>query len=69
MSWNCRADAPVRTPDEWQCEGRNEFDEYLGSATLAKMDSAEIQQDASCQFFEAGISVTDGALASGTIGN
>lgn len=69
VSWNCTADAPVRTPDAWQCEGHNEYDEYLGSATLEKMSSAEIEQDAACQFFEAGMSVTDGAIASGTYGN
>ena len=69
VSWNCTADVPDRTPQTWQCQGRNEFDEYLGSATLEKMDSAEVAQDEACDFFEVGMSVSAGETASGTYGN
>lgn len=69
VSWNCTADVPVRSPQTWQCEGRNEYDQYLGSATLEKMTSAEIELDPACQLFESGLSVAPGTVASGTIGN
>jgi hypothetical protein len=64
VNWNCSAPAPVRAPDEWLCESRNEFDVYQGGSTLTKI--TDPAGDPLCGVFEAGLSSPDGAIASGT---
>jgi hypothetical protein len=71
VHWDCTSTEPdlPRTPLEWACEGRNEFGESLGFATLEKMTNAEIDADPACLFFEVGMSVTDAELTTGTFDN
>jgi hypothetical protein len=71
VHWDCTADEPdlPRTPLEWACEGRNEFGESLGYATLEKMDAEVAAADPACTFFESGLSVSEEQLATGTFGN
>ncbi len=70
VHWDCTSNEPdlPRTPLEWACEGRNEFNESLGFATLEKMTNAEIDADPACLFFEVGMSATDADLTTGTFG-
>jgi hypothetical protein len=69
VTWDCTAAEPVRTPHEWACEGRNEFGESLGSALLEKLTNDVIAADPACQFYELGMSVSEGGVATGTFGN
>ena len=63
VNWNCSAPAPVRAPDTWYCESRNEFDIYQGGSTLTKITDPD--GDPLCGVFETGLSST-GDSASGT---
>ena len=65
VNWNCSASLPVRAPDEWFCESRNEFDTYHGSSTLTKI--TDPAGDPLCGVFEDAISSPQGAVASGTV--
>jgi hypothetical protein len=64
VNWRCSAPAPVRAPETWDCESRNEFDVYHGRSTLTKV--ADISADPLCGVFETGLSRPDGAVTSGT---
>jgi len=64
VNWNCSARAPVRAPDTWYCESRNEFDVYQGASTLTKITDPAV--DPRCGVFETGLSSPDGEVASGT---
>ena len=64
VNWNCSAPSPVRAPDVWYCESRNEFDVYHGASTLTKI--TDPAGDPLCGVFEVGLSSPDGAGASGT---
>lgn len=64
VNWNCSAPAPVRTPDTWLCESRNEFDVYQGASTLTKI--TDPAGDPLCGVFETATSSPAGAVASGT---
>jgi hypothetical protein len=64
VNWNCSAPEPVRAPDQWVCESRNEFDAYQGSSTLTKITDKD--GDPLCGVFEAALSSPDSAIASGT---
>jgi hypothetical protein len=64
VNWRCSAPSPVRAPDEWDCESRNEFDVYHGKSTLTKVP--KLSEDPLCNVFEAGLSSPEGAVASGT---
>ena len=63
VNWSCSAPEPVRAPDQWLCESRNEFDLYHGSSTLTKI--TDPAGDPLCGVFEVGFEPT-GAGASGT---
>jgi hypothetical protein len=52
VNWNCSAPEPVRAPDQWLCESRNEFDVYQGSSTLTKI--TDPAGDPLCGVFETG---------------
>jgi len=64
VNWNCSAPLPVRTPDVWFCESRNEFDVYQGPSTLTKI--TDPAGDPLCGVFETALSSPEGAVASGT---
>jgi hypothetical protein len=64
VNWNCSAPAPVRAPETWFCESRNEFDAYHGASTLTKI--TDPAGDPLCGVFEAALSSPDGSVASGT---
>ena len=63
VNWNCSTPEPVRAPDMWTCESRNEFDAYHGPSTLTKI--TDPAGDPLCGAFEVGFGPT-GAGASGT---
>lgn len=63
VNWNCSADSPVRAPETWYCESRNEFDDYHGSSMLTKI--TDPAGDPLCGVFEVGLSSPAGAAASG----
>lgn len=64
VNWRCSAPAPVRAPDTWDCESRNEFDVYHGRSKLTKI--TDPAGDPLCGVFETGLSSPDGAVTSGT---
>jgi hypothetical protein len=64
VNWSCSAPEPVRAPDQWFCESRNELDVYQGASTLTKITDPE--GDPLCGVFEAGLSSPEGVVASGT---
>lgn len=64
VNWRCSAPSPVRAPDTWDCDSRNEFDDYHGKSTLTKIPTPA--SDPLCRVFEGGLSSPDGAVASGT---
>mgnify|MGYP001827685202 CR=1 FL=1 len=63
VNWNCSASLPVRAPESWSCESRNEFDVYHGASTLTKITDPE--GDPLCGVFEAELASPDGTVASG----
>jgi len=64
VNWRCSAPSPVRAPDTWDCDSRNEFDVYHGKSTLTKIPDPA--SDPLCSAFEAGLSSPGDAVASGT---
>jgi len=64
VNWSCSAPSPVRAPDVWYCESRNELDVYHGASTLTKITAPE--GDPLCGVFEAGLSSPSEAGPSGT---
>ncbi|MEA3277451.1 MAG: hypothetical protein U9Q81_19640 [Pseudomonadota bacterium] len=64
VNWSCSAPSPVRAPETWSCESRNEFDVYHGASTLTKI--TDPAGDPLCGVFEAALSSPEGAVASGT---
>ncbi len=65
VNWNCSTPSPVRAPDTWYCESRNEFDVYHGASELTKITNPA--GDPLCGVFEAALtSPEEGATASGT---
>ena len=64
VNWNCSAPSPVRAPETWFCESRNEFDVYHGTSTLTKI--TDPAGDPLRGVFEVGFSEPEGAVASGT---
>lgn len=63
VNWNCSALLPVRAPESWSCESRNEFDVYHGGSTLTKI--TDPAGDPLCGVFETGLTNPDGTVASG----
>lgn len=63
VNWNCSSSLPVRAPENWSCESRNEFDVYHGASTLTKI--TDPAGDPLCGIFEAGLTSPGGAVASG----
>jgi hypothetical protein len=64
VNWSCSAPLPVRAPDNWYCESRNEFDIYHGTSMLTKI--TDPAGDPLCGVFEAALTSPDGDAASGT---
>jgi hypothetical protein len=64
VNWNCSVAEPVRAPDQWVCESRNEFDVYQGSSTLTKI--TDPAGDPLCGVFETGLTSDTASGASGT---
>jgi hypothetical protein len=64
VNWRCSAPSPVRAPDTWDCDSRNEFDVYHGKSTLTKVP--DLTADPLCGVFEAGLSSPSDATSSGT---
>ncbi|MFW2372647.1 MAG: hypothetical protein ACN4GM_05950 [Gammaproteobacteria bacterium] len=64
VNWNCSTSLPIRAPETWSCESRNEFDVYHGVSTLIKI--TDTQGDPLCGVFEAALSSPNNAVASGT---